>query len=301
MSRQSRFSAGAYLRLIRPEQWVKNLFVAIPLFFSGHFHDQALVTRVVIATAAFCLLSSAVYVFNDLRDLEDDRAHAKKRMRPLPSGAVSVVGAGLLCLGLLAAALILSIAWALPVSLLVAGALYLLINVSYSLGLKHIPLLELFMVASGFVIRLVAGSFVVGETLSSWIMVCTALVSLMLVVGKRRGDIAQGIDPQTRRKSLLHYTVPYLDQLMTLLASATVVTYLLFCISDYAKTRFGGDVSLTCVFVLFGVFRFLQIVSVGGGGDSPTTMVIKDRQLRYTILLWLALFYLLIRFNAGGQ
>jgi 4-hydroxybenzoate polyprenyltransferase len=160
--------------------------------------------------------------------------------------------------------------------------------------MKHVPVLELFMVASGFILRLLAGSIIVGETPSSWIVVCTGLVSLMLAVGKRRGDIANVLDETGRRRSLKHYTLAYLDQLMTVLATATFVTYLLFCISDYGMARFGTSVAVTSIFVLFGIFRFLQIIAVQAGGDSPTDIVLGDTPLRTAILLWIVTFFVII-------
>src|SRR6185312_10030625 len=181
---------------------------------------------------------------------------------------------------LLAAMIAISTSAGLPPRLFLIYAAYAAINLAYSLGMKHVPVLELFMVASGFVLRLIAGSVIVGETPSSWIVVCTGLIALMLAAGKRRGDIANAFDQSGGRRSLRHYTLAYLDQIMTVLATATFVTYLLFCISDYAMSRFGTGVAATAVFVLFGIFRFLQIIAVQAGGDSPTDIVLRDAPLR---------------------
>ncbi len=284
---------AAMAALMRPEQWVKNGFVLAPLFFSGQMSGP-LVIQSLLGAFAFCLLSSAVYVFNDLCDLEDDKHHAKKRLRPLPSGRISTGAAIALGATLFIASAAIVFAAGLPAELYLVGAIYAGINLTYSLGLKHVPVLELFMVSSGYILRLLAGSIIGGEPLSPWIMACTGLVSLMLAVGKRRGDVANALDTTGRRQSLKSYTVPYLDQLTTLLAGTTFVTYLLFCISDYGMARFGADVTLTAVFVLFGIFRFLQIVSVQNGGDSPTDMVLRDAPLRTTILLWLIAFFVII-------
>jgi 4-hydroxybenzoate polyprenyltransferase len=181
----------------------------------------------------------------------------------------------------------------LPAQLYGVGGLYAGINLAYSLGLKHVPVLELFMVSSGYILRLLAGGVILQEPLSPWIVVCTGLVSLMLTVGKRRGDVNEtGL--AAGRGSLRHYTVGYLDQLTTLLAGATFVTYLLFCLSDYGNARFGPDVTVTAVFVLLGIFRFLQIVSVQNGGNSPTDIILRDGPLRMTILLWLVAFFIII-------
>ena len=284
---------AAMAALMRPEQWVKNGFVLAPLFFSGQMNGP-LVTQSLLGALAFCLLSSAVYVFNDLCDLEDDKHHLKKRHRPLPSGRISMSAAIGLAVILFVASAAVVFAAGLPTRLYLVGVVYAGVNISYSLGLKHVPVLELFMVSSGYILRLVAGGIIDGEALSPWIIVCTGLVSLMLAVGKRRGDVANDMDIAGRRRSLKHYTVAYLDQLTTLLAGTTFVTYLLFCISDYGMMRFGAYVTVTAVFVLFGIFRFLQIVLVQNGGESPTDMVLRDAPLRMSILLWLIAFFVII-------
>lgn len=290
-SAMSQIAAG--IALMRPEQWVKNGFVLIPVFFSGRA-DWPTVINALLGTLAFCALSSAVYVFNDICDIEDDKQHAKKGRRPLPSGQISLSAAAGLGATLLAISAAIVFAAGLPARLFLIGGIYAAINLAYSLGMKHVPVLELFMVSAGYILRLLAGSVIDGEALSPWIIVCTGLVSLMLVVGKRRGDVANVLDENGRRKSLRHYTVGYLDQLTTILAAATFVTYLLFCISDYGVIRFGPNVPVTAVFVLFGIFRFLQVVSVQAGGDSPTDLILRDAPLRTSILLWLATFFLII-------
>ena len=281
--------AAAAVALMRPEQWVKNAFVLAPVFFSGRL-QLSTVLDCVFGALAFCALSSAIYVFNDLCDMEDDKQHVKKRLRPLPSGRISVSVAVALGGALFLAAIAIVLAAGLPTRLFLIGAIYAGINLAYSAGLKHVPVLELFMVSSGYILRLLAGSIIDREALSPWIIVCTGLVSLMLAVGKRRGDLANALEQTGGRGSLKGYSLPYLDQMMTLLAGATFVTYLLFCISDYGMARFGSDVTITAAFVLFGIFRFLQIVALEGGGDSPTDMVIRDGPLRVTIALWVLAF-----------
>jgi len=284
---------AAAIALMRPKQWVKNGFVLIPLFFSGHI-DLPLATAALVAAFSFCLLSSAIYIFNDLCDLEDDKLHEKKRFRPLPSGRIAVPAAVALGIGLVLASVTAPILAGVPLRFFLIAALFAGFNLAYSLGMKHIAILELFILASGYVLRLVAGSMIVGETLSSWIIICTGLVSMMLAVGKRRGDVANALDQSGGRRSLQHYSLPYLDQLTMILASATFVTYLLFCISDYALARFGADVTITAIFVLFGIFRFLQILTVESGGDSPTDIVVGDGPLRTSIAMWLLSFFVII-------
>jgi 4-hydroxybenzoate polyprenyltransferase len=290
-SAMSQLAAAA--ALMRPEQWIKNGFILIPVFFSGRV-DWPIVGNALLGALAFSAFSSAIYIFNDICDVEDDKQHAKKRLRPLPSGQISVPAAIALAVALFAVSVAIVFAAGLPARLFLIGGIYAAINLAYSLGMKHVPVLELFMVAAGYILRLLAGSVIDAEALSPWIIVCTGLVSLMLVVGKRRGDVANALDESGRRKSLRHYTLAYLDQLTTILAAATFVTYLLFCISDYGMIRFGTNVPITAIFVLFGIFRFLQIVSVQAGGDSPTDLILRDGPLRTSILLWLLTFAVII-------
>jgi 4-hydroxybenzoate polyprenyltransferase len=284
---------AAAIALMRPKQWVKNGFVLIPLFFSGHA-DLSLATTAFVAAFSFCMLSSAIYIFNDLCDLEDDKVHEKKRFRPLPSGRIGVPVAVAFGTALVIASAAAPVLAGVPLRFFLIAALFAGLNLAYSLGMKHIAILELFILSSGYVLRLIAGSTIVGETLSSWIIICTGLVSMMLAVGKRRGDVANALDQSGRRRSLQHYTLPYLDQLTMILAAATFVTYLLFCISDYALARFGADVTITSIFVLFGIFRFLQILTVESGGDSPTDIVVGDGPLRTSIAMWLLTFFVII-------
>jgi decaprenyl-phosphate phosphoribosyltransferase len=290
-SRSSR--AAAAIALMRPKQWVKNGFILVPVFFSGHV-DLSLGVSSLVAALSFCLLSSAIYVFNDLCDLEDDKRHEKKQFRPLPAGLIAVQIAVALGVGLFLASMAVSVLAGLPFQFFYIAGLFVALNLAYSLGMKHIPILELFILSSGYVLRLIAGSVIVGETLSSWIVVCTGLVSMMLAVGKRRGDVANALDQSGGRRSLQHYSLRYLDQLTTLLAAATFVTYLLFCISDYALQRFGTDVTITSIFVLFGIFRFLQIITMEAGGDSPTDIVVGDGPLRTSVAMWLLTFFVII-------
>lgn len=284
---------AAAVTLMRPKQWVKNGFVLVPVFFSGHI-DVSLAIAALVAAVSFCLLSSAIYILNDICDLEDDKLHERKRFRPLPSGHIAVPVAVALSIALVLASLALPVLIDVSLRFFVIAALFAGFNLAYSLGMKHIPILELFILSSGYVLRLLAGSTIVGETPSSWIVVCTGLVSMMLAVGKRRGDVANALDQSGRRRSLQHYSLPYLDQLTTLLAAATFVTYLLFCISDYALARFGADVTITAIFVLYGIFRFLQIVTMEAGGDSPTDIVVGDGPLRMSIAMWLLTFFVII-------
>ena len=170
------------------------------------------------------------------------------------------------------------------------------INIAYSIGLKHIPILELFILASGFIIRLLFGAAVVEVALSLWIIICTGLLSLMLAIGKRRGDLVQNNDIKMMRKSLSAYSLTFLDQINIFLATTTFTSYLIFCTTAFAINRFGQEVIITAVFVLFGILSYLRLLILDEAGDDPTSLVLDDNGIRIAILGWIVSFSILIYF-----
>lgn len=280
------------IRLLRPHHWIKNGFVVIPAFFAGQAFEAHIFFPVVSATLIFCLLASAIYIINDLRDIDADKQHAKKKHRPLPAGLISHTTAFITLTALLGLVAVLLYWLQPPMGFLAIITAYICLNLAYSLGLKQLALIEVFLVSSGYILRLIAGALIIHEHLTSWILACTGLISLLLTVGKRRGDMAQNNDHTQHRQSLKKYSIPYLDHLMTMLAATTIVTYLLFTMSDYAQARFGESVILSTVFVIFGIMRYLQIVMVESGGDQPTTLLYRDRWMIATVLGYLFYFIL---------
>jgi decaprenyl-phosphate phosphoribosyltransferase len=278
------------LELLRVRQWVKNGFVLAPLFFGARLGHRELVIHAVDAFAAFCLLSSAIYIFNDWRDIESDRQHVKKSGRPLPSGRVSIPAAFAALILLAASSLCIAYLGELPASFFLVAAAYVVVNLSYSLGLKHVAVLELFLVSSGFVLRLLAGGIAVEVELSPWIVIATGSIALLLTTGKRRGDIARGNDAQFKRKSLASYNLAYLDSVLSALTGGTFVVYLLFTVSAYATARYGEAVIVTAIPVTLGLMRYLQLVMVCGDGDSPTDLLLKDAGLIAIVLVFMAMF-----------
>lgn len=274
--------------LLRPQQWLKNVFVLMPLVFSQELTD---INSVLLASAAFaiyCMIASVIYIVNDWRDIEADRAHPKKRNRPLASGAVTQSEAAIL-IAALAGAIAVLLALVRPnVEFLVIIVIYAAFSLSYSFGLKHVSLLEMFIVTSGYVFRVLAGSFILGIPPSGWILACTGLVAFLITAGKRRADLDNGGDNAKHRPALRGYTVNFLDQLISISAGMTVITYIMFTISDYAIQRFGTpSLEITSVFVCFGIFRYLQIVMVEKEGDDPTVVIAKDKMLLGCVGLWL--------------
>jgi decaprenyl-phosphate phosphoribosyltransferase len=287
---------SAILKLLRVRQWVKNGFVLAPLFFSAEIVNVVAVTRVASAFVVFCLISSAVYIFNDWRDIGADKQHAKKSQRPLASGRVPVPVALTVMTALVAVSIITIYLSHLPKGFATAVVVYMAINLGYSLGIKHFSVVELFFVASGFVIRLIAGGYAAQITLSPWIIIATGMLALLMATGKRRGDVAQNNDRSLQRKSLASYTLGFLDSTLTALMGGTIVVYLLFCVSEYAVARFGAGVLITSVPVALGLLRYLQLIMVHGHGESPTDLVLGDRGMLAILAVYGAVFAYLIYF-----
>jgi decaprenyl-phosphate phosphoribosyltransferase len=282
------------LELMRPRQWIKNGFVLAPLFFGADLLHRVQVLHALTAFVAFCLASSAVYIFNDWRDMEADRVHAKKKSRPLASGRISVTAAVAAMLMLLAGAVAVIVLAGLPPAFGLIVLVYLAINLGYSLGLKQVAVIELFLVSSGFILRLIGGGIALAVILSPWIVVATGAVALLLATGKRRGDIARRNDTQGARKSLAGYNLPFLDSVLSALTGTTLVVYLLFCVSDYAVGRYGTNVLITALPVAVGLMRYLQLIIVYEDGDSPSELVLRDRGLFASVMVFIAIFGVMI-------
>lgn len=278
----------ALLRLMRPIQWTKNVFVLAPLVFSFKLLDLASLASAFWAVTIFCLTASAIYVVNDAIDVQADRKHPRKKHRPLAKKEVSVNEAIYLVCGLLVIIIAVLVLARLPGSFCFFLILFTALGFGYSLGLKNIPLLELFLVAGGYVIRLLAGCAAIGAVPSPWILAGTGTVALFIVAGKRRAELEEDHDDQTRR-SLKGYNLTFLDSMITMLAATTVVTYLLFTTSTYAIERYHTPYFIgTSVFVLYGVLRYMQLVKVKANTDDPTSLVLTDPGLRLSVLCWIS-------------
>lgn len=284
-----------YLSLLRPRQWLKNTFVMVPIFFSGDISFDTFIMTLG-GGIAFILLSSIIYILNDWRDMKSDRQHKKKKMRPLASGAISPAKAFLVALVLMILIIGFCIHLNLEVQSIYLLLLYASVNISYSIGLKQVPILELMLVASGFIIRLMFGASIISITLSPWILVCTGLLSLMLAVGKRRGDLVQENDVGLSRKSLSGYNLAYLDQLNAILAASTITAYVVFCTSVYAVEKFGNEVILSAPFVIYGILKYLNLLMVDKLGDDPTSLIISNSSMRVVLIGWTMSFIAIIYF-----
>lgn len=277
---------GIWVRALRIYQWPKNLVVFAALVFAQEMDDPTQVLRTIAAFITFCMASSAMYLANDLHDLEGDRLHPEKRHRPLASGAMSISTAVVLIVGLGAAALVS--AWVIHVDFLLALGAYIVLNLAYSFALKHMIILDVLAIAVGFVIRAMAGALAIDVAFSNWLVVCTLFLALFLAIGKRRNEIdLMEADAGTHRAVLSQYTVAYLDSLIIIVAAATLLSYAIYTCSPEVVDRLGTDkLYLTVPFVVFGLFRYLHLVHHHMGGGDPSRVLLKDAPMALTVILW---------------
>ena len=274
--------ASSYLRLVRPKQWTKNGFVLAGLVFSQEAFLAISVVSALLAFFAFCALSGAVYAANDVLDVEEDRKHPLKRLRPVASGEVSpgaaLAFAAALGLGGLA------LCFAVDLGVGIAGVAYIALQVLYTLWLKHAAILDVMSISTGFVIRALAGVAAVHSPISPWLIVCTGLLTLFLGFSKRRHELAAlGDVAGTHRRNLREYSVPLLDEMMNIMLSATIIAYTLYTFTAYRTDYMMASIP----FVVYGVFRYMLLVHRDGGGN-PDTLLLRDRPLQIALVLWLA-------------
>jgi 4-hydroxybenzoate polyprenyltransferase len=287
-----------YFELLRIKSWVKNGFLFLPLVFALKLLEQDLFLSVVIAFFSFSFCSSFIYIINDVLDAQADALHPRKKNRPIPSGKISSQLALMIGLGCLAVSFGLVFSFAISVFFGYVLLCYLFLNIAYVLVLKNIHLIELFVVAINFVLRVLAGCFVINVAPSNWILVVTFFLSLLLVLVKRRAElVVLGTNAAAHRKVLKYYSEGFLDKLILIAATITITAYILYSIDP--KVTFllkTNSLIYTSVFVVIGVFRFVQL-SEGkefeGEGD-PTTLLFKDRFTQLVLLAWLISLFLLL-------
>ena len=283
---ETRSTVANLLVSLRPDQWTKNLIVFAALIFAVRLFDPAALALATAAFLIFCALSGAVYLINDVSDREADRLHPLKRMRPIASGALAPSTA-------LAWAAVLSIAglaaaFALRFSFGIAAASYVALVIVYSRALKHVVILDVMAIAIGFVLRAVAGGLVIGVPISDWLLVCTILGALFLGLAKRRHELTLLADGATGHRRILEEYDPYLlDQMIAVVAAATLVAYIIYCASPETAEKFGTRwLVLTTPFPIYGIFRYLYLVHRKHGGGSPSEVLLRDRPLLGCVALW---------------
>jgi len=276
-----------WLKLLRPKHWVKNLLLGAPMVFSFAYTAEN-VARLAAAFVAFCALSSAVYIVNDIADRESDRHHPKKRKRPIAAGRISVKAATMAAMGLAVAGLI--VAGVASIKVLVVAMIYVLMNLAYSSRLKHVPILDVMLVALGFVLRVMAGAYAIRVPLSHWILLCTFFGALFIAFGKRKNEMGLPEEEKKRhRKSASEYTDRFIDQMLALSAGIAVVFYAFYTIDPEVVKRFGSQrLVYTTPIVVFGVLRYYYLLYNRDEGGDPVALALEDRPLILCLLVWLA-------------
>jgi decaprenyl-phosphate phosphoribosyltransferase len=283
-----------YLKLLRPKDWAKNLFLFVPLFFGREIFNLGKLFHVALGFIAFSAIASSIYIINDYRDREDDRKHPVKRNRPLASGAVKPSTALVICGVLLV--LGFGLAYGIRDKFFFVLGIYFLINLAYSLGLKAIAILDIIILATGFVLRIKGGSVISYVPLSEWIIIMVFLLAVFMAIGKRRDDVLLKLSSgDDMRKSIKGYNLEFLNILLAFVCAVIVVAYLMYTMSPVTIANTGSSrLYYTCIFVLAGIMRYLQIIYISTDSGSPTKILYKDRFIQITLILWGISYVLLL-------
>jgi 4-hydroxybenzoate polyprenyltransferase len=284
------------IKSLRIKQWIKNGFLFAGIIFDGQLFNINAFFQTTVGFLIFCLLSSSVYYINDVFDKEADKQHPIKSSRPIASGRIQVGTA--IFIALLMSSLAFIAAYFLSIEFLILCAIYFLLNILYSKWLKHIPILDVMIIAAGFVIRVAAGvSLIKVERFSPWLYMVTTLLSLFIGFGKRRAELVLLSEDANQHRIVFEgYSIPFLDQLITIVSSATVIAYSLYSFSapNLPETH---SMMLTIPFVLYGIFRYLYLIQIKQSGEAPEELVLKDKPLQLSVLFYgisvLIIFYLI--------
>ncbi|HRP55560.1 decaprenyl-phosphate phosphoribosyltransferase [Agriterribacter sp.] len=283
-----------YLKLLRPKDWAKNLFLYIPLFFAGEIFNWLKVLQVFEGFIAFCCIASSIYIINDYADKEDDKKHPEKRNRPIASGAVST-GTALTIFTILTIAGFF-LAYFISTKFFSLLGIYFFLNIGYSFGLKNIPILDIFIIAIGFPLRIRSGGSIANVDVTVWLNIMIFLLALFMAAGKRRDDVLLKITSgDDMRKAVKGYTLDFLNALLALISSVMIVSYFMYTVSQNVIERHGTSrLYLTSLFVMAGIMRYLQIIYVNADSGSPTKILYKDRFIQISLVLWMVSFYVIL-------
>ncbi len=284
----------AVIKSLRIQQWTKNFFVFAPLIFSQNVLNWPMLTKTVLAFVLFCLLSGAAYILNDIRDLDEDKLHPVKSRRPLASGKLEKKHALFACISLVLSGL--AGAYILDAYFFIVLLAYFILQIAYSNWLKHVVILDVFLIASGYFLRVVAGGLVIDVQISPWLSICTILIALFLALCKRRHELVLlEKNAANHRPILKEYTPQLLDQMIAVVTASTVVSYCLYTVSSETIAKFGTkNLLFTVPFVLYGIFRYLYLVHQKDEGGSPEALIIKDKPLLVDLFLWIVTAMLIL-------
>lgn len=280
--------------MVRAQQWVKNLFLLIPPFFAGVLFDLNLLPKLFLGIISFSLVASSIYMINDIRDIEEDRLHPKKRTRPLAAGKVKIPVAIVFLIIFIIVGF--TIGFLLSKGFFIIILTYFSLNLGYSLGLKKIPILDIFIVASGFLFRTISGGFIAEVIISQWLVIMVFLLALFLALAKRRDDLlVKQASGNVTRKSVKGYNMDFVNFSLAMLSAIIVVSYLMYTIEEEVTQQFHSEhLYFTAIFVIAGIMRYLQITLVEEDSSSPTKVLYTDKFIIFTLLGWLLSFFMII-------
>jgi 4-hydroxybenzoate polyprenyltransferase len=284
-----------YIKLVRVPQWIKNFFVFVPLLFSRHIFDSSYFLNSFTAFLMFCLVSSIVYIFNDIVDIEADRAHPVKKNRPLPSGKIPVRNAIIALIGFIA--LVGFFLPAMNVHFRIFLISYFLLNIFYTFIFKHMVLLDIFSIALGFMLRVLAGASVINVEVSSWLILTTMFISLFLGIMKRRSELilVNEVPVKSTRKVLSSYSLNYIDQMSTIAAAGVIICYALYTVSERTVKIFQTENMIyTTPFVVFGIFRYMYLVYMSNKGENTVEIMMTDAPMITNVILYIITTILII-------
>lgn len=283
-----------YLRLLRPRQWLKNVFIFAGLIFSRHFLDPASIIDSALAFIIFSLLSSSGYIFNDIIDRKHDAVHPSKSKRPIAAGAIQPAAAGVIAAALLLCSLVA--AFLLERSFFHVCGVYVVCMVLYSTAIKHVMLLDVLFVAFGYVLRAIAGAVAIEVEISSWLLVCTLLIALFLAVAKRRTELVMlGPNATRHRRIFADYSLPLLDQMIAAISASCIVAYCLYTLAPDTVAKFGTkNLVFTVPFVIYGLFRYMYITYQERHAGSPERVLFRDLPLQACLLGWILVCVLIL-------
>lgn len=280
---------------LRPRQWTKNvLFVFPAIVFGAGFFDADALARVTVCSALLILTASSIYLFNDIVDINADRQHPEKKQRPIAAGVVPVPVAAAASLILAAVALVTSLVFDRELTIILLA--YICLQIAYSLVIKQIALLDIMAVAAGFVLRILAGGVVVDVALSPWLIACAGLLALFLIIGKRRQELLMlGDAAHNARASFRHYSLPLLDDLLRIVTTCVLITYVIYTVESPTMIRHGHNYGLlTAPIVFYGIFRYLYLIHIEGEGSAPDEVLLTDRPLQMTLLVAVVSYFVIL-------
>ena len=284
-----------YIILLRPKHWAKNLFLFVPLFFAGKFFELDKIVLLAGGFFSFSFLASSIYIINDYRDIEDDKKHPEKQYRPLASGSVNKTYSLILSFLLTLAGFAIAYLVDHSGKFLFIAAIYYVMNLLYSFGLKNISIIDILILATGFVLRVKGGAQLAHVNTTEWFIIMTFLLALFMAIAKRRDDIMLKISTGTdMRKSIKGYSLEFLNTMLGLFCAILIVSYINFTVTPATHQKFGFRLYYTSLFVIAALMRYLQITFIHNKAGSPTDVLYKDRFIQVTLLLWAASFFVIL-------